>query len=82
MQSTWIKSSVHRCRGREASSPKAALSLALPLLLPASFWQLGQVSGEDVQTPEGPGKFLWRAEVGRTLLKIQIRLIWKKPGQR
>lgn len=39
---------------REASSPKAALSLALPPLLPDSFWQLGQVSAEDVQTPGGP----------------------------
>lgn len=66
---------------RKTSSPKAALSLALPPLLPSSFWQLGWVPVEAKQTPERPEKSLWRAKVGRTLLKIQIHLIWKEPGQ-
>lgn len=43
---------------REASSPRAALSLALPPLLPDYFWQPGQVSAEDIQTPEKPEKSL------------------------
>ena len=68
-------------QGREASGPRAALSMAFPALLPDSFWQPGQVSAEDIQTPEKPEKSLRRAKVGRTLLKIQTHLIRKEPGQ-
>lgn len=65
-------------QGREASSPKAAES-GPPSPPPQLLLAAGQVSAEDTQTPERAGKLLWRAEVGRTLLKIH--LIWKEPGQ-
>lgn len=47
------QSSVHQCGGREqVSSPKAALSVALPPLLPDSSWQPGQVSAKDTKDPK------------------------------
>lgn len=41
------QSSVHQCRGGKHLALKQQ-SLALPPLLPDSFWQLGQVSAEDI----------------------------------
>lgn len=67
-------------QGRETSSPRAAMKSGPPT---TSLTPFGSRARFLLRTyrPQKDQKSTWRAKVGRTLLKIQIHLIWKEPGQ-
>lgn len=79
LHSTWIR--VQSTSAGEGSiSPQSSTESGPPTFSPTPFGSRARFQLRTYR-PQKNHRSLWRAKVGRTLLKIQIHLIWKEPGQ-